>query len=1618
MKKLKESKELKGLKRKFKKMVLRAFVVTLAVSFTFQTVVNAAVTDEFMIGAFLAPPTPHVSEAQYNYLKDAEVTHVINIVDSGLNSDEDNKTMLEYAAKAGVKAIATGAGVNFINSYSDREIDSIIDRYKDYSALGGIYVRDEPPAIRFDSYARIYNRSLHTLPDSVPYANMLPLFADPFTMMNVAPKEEVSQTTVGGWRNTNSSLSLGQSFTTLPDSHFIYGIELNVDVTKWQNNNLTLTLWDSPDKTKQLASSTLSNSNNMHFPRFELMTSVTPNTAYYFELTHGGNTVPVAVSTEEVYTGGSAFENGTTQLYDVYFKVYGGRTEIASAPVFQQFSMESHPLTSTSSFGQAFLTSHDLNYIESIELSLDYNTWGTNEFLTLSLWDSPAKQTLIASDTRNSTTNVSKVNFSIDAQVSPNQMYYWELTHAGGGDNSVTIQSAPSEGYYSPQAKLPFVTTAYVNGVAQTFDFFFNVYKKSVAKRPLLTSQTMQGAEFTVTSSNPIGQTFQTPATGESIESIATVLDIETWGAGESLTLQLWDSPAKTSLLGSASLTESNGYSAPVFNVNAPAQPNTAYYLELSHNGGGDNSIVVMGSGSDVYANGAIFENGVMNPDQDVVFKVYGNADPVDKTVEQIAKDTGEYVSDERLGVQKLGQTFKTPQHLNRILQFIELNMETAGWTADEALTVTIYDSVNKNEMLGSASLKGTNNGDYPRFYVNAILKPDTSYYFELTHTSGGDGQVGRVWRTAGESYTDGNAHWNGIKLEGDFYFRAAFTSLYQDFLEEWVDAVGPTSLKYLSFDIYPFMSGKIKEDYYLNLDLIRDMGMQKDVKTHSFLQSVGIEGWMDRPNENQMRWNVFTNLAYGIQALSWFTWSTPLEGHGPFTSSIIDRAGEKSDLYEPVKNLNAQVTSWGPVFMQLESEGVYHSGATPVQGTRKVPKNFFWQPANASDDVIVSHFKHSSGKDYIMVVNKSITDSQTFSFQLNPKPVNVNELSKTSGKEISTNYNEATGEISATFLPGEGRLYVISDGNEADQSLINPAEWPFDKYASGDVQVSMELKGNTLTGVWNTGKRLKRGSEYLVAEDGNSVTIKKEYLTSLQLGDNSLDFVFNAGADQSLEITITDSTPLISAPAWIGGGLLTSSSTTTTSIALHWSGAADSNEITGYKVYKNGSEIAAVSGNVYDFAVTGLSPATEYSFKVEAGNESGLWSVDGPSVKVTTQSESAQPGNPNPNPNPNPPANSGVNGQEKDDSKDSRIKVVSDKDLQKAQNGIVTISLEEGQDELSLPLNAADFIGQHVFEVISGGMKVQIPVSTLKEAGALTTTQASGQRIFVRLGKTDEVSHDGSKSRLTMGGQAYVLGLSVRTASQVKELNTFNHSIELTLPYDVKKVDADLVAIYYYNKLTVVWEYVGGSIDKEHGKVQASVGKPGIYAVLEYDKTFADVPETHWVHRTLKVLTAQQIVQGVNDEEFQPDKKTTRAAFVSLLVKALGLQKDTPSTPFTDVRAGDWYAEDVAAAYAAGLIQGLSETKFAPNAEITREQMAALLVRAYEYRSGSSIQAGNELSQYKDGALVSEWMREHVNKAISVGLMQGRGAEIFDPRSDTTRAEAAKAIFNFIHTT
>nr|WP_295957014.1 leucine-rich repeat protein [uncultured Agathobaculum sp.] len=177
-------------------------------------------------------------------------------------------------------------------------------------------------------------------------------------------------------------------------------------------------------------------------------------------------------------------------------------------------------------------------------------------------------------------------------------------------------------------------------------------------------------------------------------------------------------------------------------------------------------------------------------------------------------------------------------------------------------------------------------------------------------------------------------------------------------------------------------------------------------------------------------------------------------------------------------------------------------------------------------------------------------------------------------------------------------------------------------------------------------------------------------------------------------------------------------------------------------------------------------------------------------------------------------------------------------------------------------------------------------------------------------------------------------------------------------------------------------------------------------------DLPFTDVASSDWYREAVKYVYEQGMMNGTSDTSFSPNETTTRAMIVTILHR-LENEPSASAFGFTDVVSDAYYENAVNWAAANGIVNGISETGFAPNTAITREQMAATLYRYAQFK-GYDVTASNDLSSYTDASQISAYATTAMQWANAEGLITGNTDTTINPTGNATRAEVATILMRF----
>ncbi len=204
---------------------------------------------------------------------------------------------------------------------------------------------------------------------------------------------------------------------------------------------------------------------------------------------------------------------------------------------------------------------------------------------------------------------------------------------------------------------------------------------------------------------------------------------------------------------------------------------------------------------------------------------------------------------------------------------------------------------------------------------------------------------------------------------------------------------------------------------------------------------------------------------------------------------------------------------------------------------------------------------------------------------------------------------------------------------------------------------------------------------------------------------------------------------------------------------------------------------------------------------------------------------------------------------------------------------------------------------------------------------------------------------------------------------------------------------------------------YYGEGKEKIYVPMSATIGGKLVFIApvtaeyfFEENKKLFDDTDSHWAEPNIDFTTARELFNGISEKLFDPDGSMTRAMFVTVLYRLDGKPEVSAKASFDDVLENSWYEDAVSWANANGIVNGISETEFAPDVNVTREQMCALIARYLSYK-GYALESGNGIT-FSDKDSISDWAMADVEKCVAAEIITGYPDNTFKPQASATRAE------------
>lgn len=183
-------------------------------------------------------------------------------------------------------------------------------------------------------------------------------------------------------------------------------------------------------------------------------------------------------------------------------------------------------------------------------------------------------------------------------------------------------------------------------------------------------------------------------------------------------------------------------------------------------------------------------------------------------------------------------------------------------------------------------------------------------------------------------------------------------------------------------------------------------------------------------------------------------------------------------------------------------------------------------------------------------------------------------------------------------------------------------------------------------------------------------------------------------------------------------------------------------------------------------------------------------------------------------------------------------------------------------------------------------------------------------------------------------------------------------------------------------------------------------------YEFARNPQAFNDI-DGHWAADSILFAAERGIFNGTGDGKFDPDISLTRAMFTAIIARLTGVELSNSTSAFTDVNSNAWYAQYIAWAVDAGIVNGVGDNKFEPERPITRAELATIIERFIKYMGFEIDSVRESLTSFEDAQ--DSWAKQSIEYLYSLGLLNGKSDTAFGADDYTTRAETSAVVERLI---
>ncbi|MDQ6417849.1 endo-1,4-beta-xylanase [Paenibacillus sp. LHD-117] len=345
----------------------------------------------------------------------------------------------------------------------------------------------------------------------------------------------------------------------------------------------------------------------------------------------------------------------------------------------------------------------------------------------------------------------------------------------------------------------------------------------------------------------------------------------------------------------------------------------------------------------------------------------------------------------------------------------------------------------------------------------------------------------------------------------------------------------------------------------------------------------------------------------------------------------------------------------------------------------------------------------------------------------------------------------------------------------------------------------------------------------------------------------------------------------------------------------------------------------------------------------------------------------------------------------------------------------------EAEKSQLTIGAKVDDF-GQGVLvlsakqlgQAVSAGIKtivVRSGAAILELPLALLLTDEESKPVKLTVGHVDPKTLPEPTQAILGNNQVFDFTLMVGGKSVTDFAN--GHTVKVFIPYELKTGDKKGQVVAYYIADDGTLEVVKNSRYKA-GSLEFKVKHFSKYAAAVAITTFEDLNEAEWAREAIEAISARGIAKGISETTFAPNLAVTREQFIHLLVETFGLETNNANHAFSDGADGAYYELSVATAAKLGIVKGKTSGLFGVGEAISRQDMAVMLIRAIK---AGAIELPKQQTSVKfaDDSRISDYAEMAVSELQQANIVSGKPGNLFDPRGTFTRAEAASILYRIL---